>query len=167
MRIVYEYDRNGAAARRSLPPGPGRETVLVISARKGPSGGESRASPGSDAAYEVRISDEARARDRAVRAHEEAHLSVLGGAAASPVLYDIVSGPGGENVATGGRIAVDMSEVPGDPEATLRKARRIIAAAYAPGDPSAADARTAARAYDMARKAREEISREGLPPTYA
>ena len=58
------------------------------------------------------------------------------------------------------RQAVDMSEVPGDPEATLRKARIIIAAANAPGNPSAADSRTAARAYEMIRKAQAEL-REG------
>jgi hypothetical protein len=161
MRIVYDFDGARSFNSHVPPVGRGRrETVIVISERKasedGGRGGLSIKHPD----YEVRISDEAVARDREVRAHEQAHMAVLGSAAASPIMYNTVVGPGGEVIATGGSIAVDMSEVPGDPEATLHKAQKIIAAAYAPGNPSAGDMRTAVRAYDMVRKAQSDL-REG------
>lgn len=158
MRVVYDVDPYGTDRRGSIPPFAGRgETVVVIGrSRSSHSRAEGGAASGGEG-YELRISDEALARDREVRSHERAHLAALGGAAASGILYDTVAGPGGESVAVGGRIAVDMAEVPGDPAATLRKARSIIAAAHAPGDPSAADMRTAVRAYEMAGKALEEL----------
>lgn len=111
--------------------------------------------------YVLALSPEARERDREVRAHENSHLAALGGAAASPIMYDTVAGPGGERVAVGGKVAVDLAEVPGDPRATLRKAKTIIAAANAPAEPSAADLRTAAAAYRLAGKAAEELRQRG------
>jgi hypothetical protein len=52
-----------------------------------------------------------------------------------------------------------MSPVPGDPEATIRKARTLIQAAYAVGQPSAADLRVAAEAYEMEMQAQREMER--------
>lgn len=156
MKIRYSVDPERSAS--FSPPSSERsrrETVIVISLRRTAVDGDGR-SRGD----EVRISDEALARDRQVRSHESAHLASLGGAAASGVSYDYAVGPGGERIAVGGKIAVDLSEVPGDPAATLRKARTIIAAANAPADPSAADLRTAAEAYRLAAKAAEDIRRE-------
>lgn len=95
-----------------------------------------------------------------VHNHEEAHLAALGGAAAGPVMYDTVSGPGGV-YASGGSIAVDLSPVPGDPEATLRKAERIRQAALAPSSPSAADFRAAAKAYELEAAARRQLAEGG------
>lgn len=159
MRVIYDYgfgvDKTSpvsiAGHRRS-------EQVLVVHAAKRAeeSAGKGRSFSGDG--YEVRLSDEALARDAQVRAHEQSHLAALGSAAASPVIYDLRTGPGGESVAVGGRVAVDLSEVPGDPEATLRKARAVIAAADAPREPSAADRATAERAYALASKAREDLA---------
>ncbi|GAB1484236.1 hypothetical protein MASR2M78_30540 [Treponema sp.] len=152
MRIVYKATPERSVPHLTNPLHTKGEKVLVISAHK-----ESRRVEAKKTEPDMQISDEALARNREVRSHENAHMAALGGAAASPILYDEVRGPGGEKIAVGGKIAVDLSEVPGDPEASLRKARNIISAAYAPGEPSAADMRTAARAYDLARKAQEEI----------
>jgi hypothetical protein len=156
MRIIYD---NGAIhIGNSINPLNGRtksETVLVISSER-VSSGEGSSSGG---AYDVKISGEAVARDSEVRSHEKAHLASLGSAAASGVIYDTVKGPDGETIAVGGRIAVDLAEVPGDPEATLRKARSVINAANAPGNPSAGDMRTAAKAYAIVQKAQEQINR--------
>jgi hypothetical protein len=166
MRVVYDADPYASDRRPRLPPFTGKgETVVVIGLRPAGDGaglrGPAASSGGADGGgYELRLSDEAVARDREVRAHERAHLAALGGAAASGILYDTAAGPGGESVAVGGRIAVDLAEVPGDPQATLRKARSVIAAAFAPGDPSAADLRTAARAYDLQRQARRDLAAE-------
>jgi hypothetical protein len=84
-------------------------------------------------------------------------MMALGGYAASGISYDMRTGPGGERIAVGGRIAVDMAEVPGDPRATLQKARTIYNAATAPGDPSAADMRVAADAYRLMQEAQDEL----------
>jgi len=153
MRIVYETEPQRSAYPVRNPMQSDGETVLVISTRK-----ELFKTKDVNGDADVRISDEALALNSEVRAHENAHMAALGGAAASPILYNEVRGPGGERIAVGGKIAVDLSEVPGDPEATLRKARSIIAAAHAPGEPSAADLRTATRAYELARKAQEEVA---------
>jgi hypothetical protein len=50
--------------------------------------------------------------------------------------------------------------VPGDPQATLDKAQQVIRAAYAPGNPSAADMRVAADAYRMAQDAKRDLKEQ-------
>ena len=70
----------------------------------------------------MKISREALERDGEVRRHEKAHMAALGSAADSGIIYNTMKGPGGESIAVGGKIAVDLSEVPGDPAATLSKA---------------------------------------------
>jgi hypothetical protein len=119
---------------------------------------EGRRIPGTD--YVVRLSDQARRTDAEVRAHEQAHQRTLGPYAAGPITYSTTTGPGGESVVTGGSIGVDLDPVPGNPRATLRKARVVMNAAYAPGDPSGADMRVAADAYRLAMEAREEIQEQ-------
>jgi hypothetical protein len=66
--------------------------------------------------------------DAAVRAHEHAHVNALG---KGVIVYDTLIGPDGTAYAVGGSVAVDLSPVPGDPEATIRKARIAIQAWYA------------------------------------
>jgi len=161
MRIVYKYEGTSAVIPHSpVSASKKAEPVIVISStRKADAPFDSGKSFSGDG-YEVRISDEALSRDSEVRSHERAHLALLGSAAASGVVYDTVRGPAGETIAVGGRIKVDLAEVPGNPAATLQKARSVIAAANAPHNPSAADMRTAAKAYDLARKAQEELGTE-------
>lgn len=157
MRIIHVPDSAGPAhARASANRGARGETVLVVSSVRKTDGSGNM--PVSGEGYEVSISDEALARNSEVRSHERSHLAALGPAAASGIIYDTVKGPGGETIAVGGRIAVDLSEVPGDPAATLRKALSVIAAANAPVHSSAGDQRTAARAYALARQAQQELS---------
>lgn len=168
MRIAFDYGM-GPRLPGIRPPRPGEDTkteqVLVIRREK-TAGTESMSAsaspsdkgvpiPGTD--YELRASDEAGLRDAEVRAHEKAHLLNLGGAAASGVMLETRRGPDGESYAVGGAIKADLSPVPGDPRASLDKAQRVIRAALAPGNPSAADMRVAADAYRMAREAREEL----------
>jgi len=166
MRVIYDYGLGNSAVSHAPTGGrTGKETVLVISLRR--DGNPSQGNEPSDGIVtrresgdEVRVSDEALARSREVEAHEKSHMNLLGGVAASPIMYDTVRGPNGEALRVGGSVKVDMAEVPGDPEATLRKAQAIIAAANAPNDPSAADMRTANQAYRMASKAKERIDAE-------
>lgn len=103
------------------------------------------------------VSDAALNREQSVRLHEQAHARTLGAYAASAIAYQTQRGPDGQQYVTGGSIRADLSEVPGDPRATLRKARTVMAAAHAVGDPSTADMRVAAQAYRMAQSATEEL----------
>lgn len=104
-----------------------------------------------------RLVEKLKARDREVRAHEQAHLSAAGNLAVSGANYDYVTGPDGQRYASGGDVGIDVSEVAGDPQATLLKADTIRRAALAPANPSAQDQSVAARAVAMANKARTEL----------
>jgi len=102
------------------------------------------------------VEQELREADAEVRAHEHAHLAALGGGV---VTYDTGIGPNGTSYAVGGGISVSLSPVPGDPEATVRKAKILIQAAYAAGQPSAADMMVAAEAYQLEIQAQREVDR--------
>ncbi len=97
------------------------------------------------------------ARDREVRAHEQAHAAVAGQYASSPT-YSFVRGPDGVSYAVGGEVQIDTSPIPGDPEATLRKAQQLSRAASAPAEPSSQDGRVAAQAAQMEQQARAELA---------
>ena len=97
------------------------------------------------------------ARDREVRSHEQAHAAAGGQYAGSPT-YSFVKGPDGLNYAVGGEVSIDTAPVSGDPEATLRKAQIIRAAASAPSEPSPQDRRVAAQAASMEADARVELA---------
>lgn len=109
---------------------------------------------------EKRMVKELAERDAEVRRHEQAHLRTAGPYALGGPHYTYQVGPDGKRYAVGGEVQVDMSEVEGDPEATLRKAIRIQQAAMAPADPSAADRQVAMQAAMMAQEARQEMARE-------
>lgn len=96
------------------------------------------------------------ARDREVRAHEQAHAAVAGQYGSSPT-YSFVRGPDGVSYAVGGEVKIDTSPIPGDPEATLRKAQQLRRAANAPADPSSQDSSVAAQAAQMEQQARAEL----------
>lgn len=103
-----------------------------------------------------------KARDREVRAHENAHKAAAGPHAQGAPKYSYTTGPDGKQYATGGSVAIDTSEVPNDPEKTLAKMEQVRAAALAPAEPSAQDARVAAEAAQKAAKARQVILQEKL-----
>jgi len=97
------------------------------------------------------------ARDKEVRAHEAAHAATGGAYAGSPS-YSFERGPDGKTYAVGGEVSIDISAIPGDPEATLQKAQQVRAAALAPAEPSSQDLKVAQRAQALAAKARMDIS---------
>ncbi|MDR1685233.1 MAG: hypothetical protein LBR82_02125 [Desulfovibrio sp.] len=101
---------------------------------------------------------ELKARDREVRAHEQAHAAVGGGFAGAPS-YEMQTGPDGKRYAVGGEVPIDVSPA-ATPEATIAKARRIRAAASAPAQPSGADRGIAARASAMEAEALREKAAE-------
>lgn len=126
-----------------------------------------RAEPGTpaatqEAAEQRREQEEIRqlaARDREVRAHEQAHSSVGGQYAGAPS-FTFTRGPDGVRYATGGEVPIDVSRVAGDPEATIRKMQIVRRAALAPADPSAADRSIAARATRSESEARAELAQQ-------
>jgi hypothetical protein len=101
-----------------------------------------------------------RSTDQEVRAHEQAHLAAADGYARGGPHYIYMVGPDGRLYAVGGSIDVDLSPVPGNPEATIRKARTIRRAAFSVMDPSSADLQIAARAYSMEMEAQRRLARE-------
>lgn len=139
-----------------------RNRDQALAARAG--GGELASPPNSEpsrferdqALRDQREIERLAARDREVRAHERAHASVGGQHTGAPS-FSYVRGPDGVSYAVGGEVSVSISSVPGNPEATLRKAEQIQQAALAPADPSAQDRQIAAQAARMADQARVEI----------
>lgn len=96
------------------------------------------------------------ARDREVRAHEQAHANVGGQYAGAPS-YTYQRGPDGRQYAVGGEVSIDVSPVPGDPQATIDKARIVRRAALAPAEPSPQDRSVAAEATALEQQARAEL----------
>ena len=101
--------------------------------------------------------EELKKRDLEVKRHEQAHYQAAG-RYASPPVYEYQTGPDGKRYAVGGKVPIDTSEIPGDPEATLQKARIVKRAALAPEEPSSQDQRVARKADKMALEAQREIS---------
>jgi len=99
-------------------------------------------------------------RDAEVIAHEMAH-SATGGQYAGAPNYSYETGPDGSKYAVSGEVSIDTSVVANDPQATLRKAQQIKAAALAPAEPSSQDRRVAAQADQMSQQARQDILAAG------
>lgn len=99
---------------------------------------------------------ELEALDQKVRQHELAHKSA-GGDLAGPPNYSYTIGPDGKKYAIGGEVSIDVSPEP-EPEATIRKMRRVIRAALAPMEPSATDISVAMQATQVLNKAQAEAN---------
>ena len=121
--------------------------------------GDSKASPSANKSQDLSDAEKRQVsalknRDRAVRAHEAAHLSAAGGLARGGANFSYLLGPDGQQYAVGGEVSIDTSAVPNDPQATILKAQTIRAAALAPAQPSGADRAIAAHASQMEAEAR-------------
>ena len=99
---------------------------------------------------------ELKARDQEVKTHEQAHAAVGGRYAGAPS-YSYELGPDGKQYAVGGEVSIDISPIPGDPQATVQKMQQVRAAALAPAEPSAADRRIAAEAAQRQIQAQAEL----------
>jgi len=104
-------------------------------------------------------------RDREVKAHEAAHLAVAGQYARGGINLSYSRGPDGNLYAVSGEVGIDSGPVQGDPEATIRKAQQVRAAALAPAQPSATDRAVAASASQLAATARAELAAENSEDT--
>lgn len=100
-----------------------------------------------------------KARDREVRAHEQAHAAVGGPYAGGPS-YVYQKGPDGQRYAVAGEVSIDVAPIANDPEATIDKMQVVIAAALAPADPSPQDRQIAATAQSQLIEATAEAAQE-------
>jgi hypothetical protein len=159
----------GQSQRDAAPPASGKR--ITPPAAIGPkagipgdrfSGADSGHAGGMDLTEaEQEVVEALRKRDREVRSHEQAHVSaglryVIRGAH-----YVYQRGPDGMRYAVGGDVQIDVSPVPGNPEATIKKAEAIRKAALAPPQPSARDRQVAAEATQMKMKAQAELQKSG------
>ncbi len=108
---------------------------------------------------EKQVISKLQARDRSVKAHEQAHVAAGGNLITSSPSYTYQKGPDGVNYAIGGEVKIDTSEEK-DPQATLEKAEQIRRAALAPAQPSAQDRAIAAKAVQLAVEARAELAQQ-------
>jgi len=130
-----------------------------------------RAAPGDDAELsdgEQQMLRELEARDREVRAHEQAHKAAAGDLAVGGPSYVYQTGPDGKRYAIGGEVKVRLRSGR-TPEETLRNMERALRAANAPESPSGPDRAVAAKATELARQAREQLDEQrreddGLQP---
>jgi hypothetical protein len=109
-------------------------------------------------AKELALVAQLAATDRHVRAHEQAHLSAAGPYAVSGPSYTYATGPNGQQYAVAGDVRLDAGPDPSGPEATVRKAKIIEAAAEAPVDPSDQDRMVAAEAAQMEATAEAQVT---------
>lgn len=166
FRAAEQSAESGRQQNRRLPgdnPSQDAEQARVASSTKANVVDEQQArkqqSQQEQREAEQKVIEKLSARDREVRAHEQAHAAVGGQYAGSPT-YTYQRGPDGVSYAVGGEVSIDTSPVPNDPEATLRKAEQIARAASAPAEPSGQDRAVAAQAAKMAQEARIEINRQ-------
>jgi hypothetical protein len=106
---------------------------------------------------QAQLVSELQSRDREVRAHEAAHQAAGGGLVGS-ASFTYEQGPDGHSYAVGGEVPVDLSSVPGDPQATIARMALVRAAALAPAQPSGQDQAVAAAAAAIAAQAQQELT---------
>ncbi len=135
-------------------------------AEKSPKNSEPPTSAGANAArtepsqQELKHIKELKQRDQEVRTHEAAHRAAAGPYVRNGTSYTYQRGPDGVNYAIGGEVDIDTSHENGDPEANLKKAETIRAAALAPAQPSNQDYAVAAKAAAMEAKAKAELQEQ-------
>ncbi len=169
--LAGSEDRQSGSARDEIGLRPGDQGKSVEGVRTGgskkaaePAESPSQLQRGEGTAEQTpeekaRIA-ELKRRDTEVRRHEQAHVAAAGRYARGGASFQFVLGPDGKLYAVGGEVQIDTSEVPGDPEATIRKAQTVRRAALAPSNPSSQDQRVAAAATQMEFEARMELSQE-------
>jgi hypothetical protein len=104
--------------------------------------------------------EELKERDLEVRTHESQHLAAAGSYAVGGASFEYQTGPDGNAYAVGGSVDLDISEVKGNPQATINKARALRMSAMATSEPSSSDLAVAAGASSMEAKAAEELQEE-------
>ena len=107
---------------------------------------------------ERRQVEELKRRDAEVRRHEEAHRAAAGAYSRGAPQYTYETGPDNKRYAVDGKVDVDVSAIPGDPQATIAKMEQIQRAATAAAESSGQDRAVAARAAQIEAQARRDLS---------
>jgi hypothetical protein len=158
---IRQISPTGAPAAPPVTGGPKKPAVDLpgqLAAQVG--GGEKDAKqPGELTDEEKQVVAKLRERDAEVHRHEQAHAAAGGQYAGAPS-YEYQQGPDGKQYAVGGETPIDVSPIPGDPEATARKMEQVRRAALAPADPSGQDQAIAAAASAAAAQASQEASKQ-------
>ncbi len=94
--------------------------------------------------------------DRAVRAHEQAHMAAAGSLVTRGVSLSYEKGADGNRYAVAGEVSIDTSRET-EPADTIAKMRNVRAAALAPVDPSPQDRKVAAAAMVTMTDAMNEL----------
>ena len=118
-----------AAPAYPSPAGPTATTADAVEVSKKEGGGALSGGSEELSTAEQQKIEELKARDRDVRAHEQAHLAAAGAHSKAGPSYEYQRGPDNRQYAVGGEVQIDTSEVSGDPQATIRKAQTIRRAA--------------------------------------
>ena len=155
-----ELNRSNQAPVTSAPAAGSDEQASLREEADSPGNGES-GKPSASEAQQLRQEQlqvaQLASRDREVRSHEQAHAAV-GGAYAGAPSYTYKRGPDGKAYVVSGEVSIDVSPIPNDPQATLRKMEVVQRAALAPAEPSSQDRRVAAQAQAQATQARSDLA---------
>jgi len=106
---------------------------------------------------EKKIVEELKQADSEIKRHEMAHVAAGAGVTTSGANYTYKTGPDGQRYAVAGDVKINISAVPGDPQATIDKMAKVKRAALAPASPSAQDRRVASKASMISAKAMQDL----------
>jgi hypothetical protein len=115
---------------------------------------------------EQREVQQLRARDREVRAHEQAHVAASGSIGVSGPRYSYEDGPDGKRYAVGGSVNFQVPPA-NSPSEEIRLAAQLRRMALAPANPSGTDRAVAAEASRKEAQARRELQQENMEKTEA
>lgn len=149
-----ETEREQRQASRSVTTKTGTESEATSSAK-----GAAPTAPNGEPLTPEDLAhlEQLKVNDRAVRQHEMTH-QIVGGVHAGGASYEYEVGPDGKRYAVAGEVSIDYGAVKGDPQATIEKMEKVIAAALAPADPSVQDRKVAAMARQTLVSARLELA---------
>jgi len=109
---------------------------------------------------EQQLVTELQARDTEVKTHEAAHQAA-GGGMTGGASYTYQQGPDGKTYAIGGEVSISMKSG-STPQETIANARKVVAAAMAPANPSGQDMAVASSAKVMEMKAQQQLVKEQM-----
>jgi len=153
-RIIAAFGRAQPVAASGAPAGQSEQAVEEV-AKATSTGPVGKSELTEEETAEVQ---ELRQRDAEVRQHEQAHKAAAGPYARGGPSFSYEQGPDGRRYAVEGNVSINLSEVPGNPQATIRKMQQVRQAALAPANPSSKDRQVAAKASAIEQQARAELA---------
>ena len=157
---LFQVQQPRAAAPPQATQTEQTEEQRTLNALQEAASGETESNnPNQLTEEEEKLVQELRQTDQEVRSHEQTHKTV-GGPYAGAIQYETTTGPDGRENAVGGEVQIDVSPVPNNPEATIRKMDVVVRAALAPTQPSPQDYAVARAAQTARLQAQNELSQQ-------